>query len=605
MGGVAKPGALSRLPKVVDLDVVDLRLGAVRTLDGLKLVPATADLLVNGDQFVDKIATPSLPESLLALDQSSVAALYTDVIVDPSILSVASKQPTLNLRQTFDRAIASTLPWVHRLLPLAPHVAEISSLLAAGITSLMAGSVTSFFPILPIGIGTTKIPSLRGEGLHRVISKAVHSMYDAGSLLTYTPPNPEKMMSYLFSVAASMHTKVETHEHALIYFDQQVKSRGFQSLETYIMLHFGYRASATLPDNMRRHKVPELDQRFGEQPRLSETIGSAVDHWVNVIFASPRLTSADLPIRDQLAYKIARLELLHPELRGHLTPFDFDFIRGEPLLIPNPTRAAELRKILGDKVTDLFPEFELDPNLPEAKLLDPLREFLMAFRSAERLFDRGSEYDHGKRCAHCNDSARRVVRVFRAKGFEAFMPETLRFSTHKKLFDYEFGDILTKLVEGTGINLNGAKKILDRIVLYKEGHDPSILDGILLAPEAIEISQKPAIIDLIYNRIQALGKFDAAVFRMGRDNWHRIAVVKLGKRYYLIDINQQQFGGPYDELVLIPEEVAFRAGIHTLSPIPPEKTESPFLLPSRIHDELRAIRQYMIVQGSISGRPKR
>lgn len=42
---------------------------------------------------------------------------------------------------------------------------------------------------------------------------------------------------------------------------------------------------------------------------------------------------------------------------------------------------------------------------------------------------------------------------------------------------------------------------------------------------------------------------------------HTIAAVKIGLRYYLADINQQQFGREFDELVLIPEEEAGQKGM--------------------------------------------
>jgi len=596
MGGLAKPGALSRLPKVLDLDLVDLRLGTVRALDGLKLAPAAALLPGNGDQFVHEIALPALPDHLLTIDHSSVAAHYTDAIADPSMLTLSHEEPAMTLRDRFDQAVASTLPWIHRLMPLAPYVAEFSTMLAAGITSFSTSAIGSLLPSFPIGIGMTGERDIQPSQLDQILKDAVHYMYRGRTLLTHEPPKPERLGEYLLPHASSANSLIKTHEHALAFFDREVVKMGYGSLETYIMRRFGYRASATLPIELRRHFLPELEKQFNEVPPHPEHIRKRIERWSKIIRFHPRLVGIDFTIRDQLAYEIARIEAIHPDLIGTLDPFDFESVGDRFIFSPGNIRAEKLQQILGDQIADPFPEFKIDPTLPENDLIDPVQQFLTAFRAAERLFDRGSEYDFGKVCAHCNESALRTSRAFRAKGFESFVVETLRYSSQRKLFDYEFGQILKKLIKGTIINLNGAKRTIERIILVKDGHDPSILQGIRMNPEDI---------NLVHGRLQALDDFDRSVLMMGRDNWHRVAAVKLGKRYYLVDVNQQQFGSKYDQLVFIPAEVAIREGIHILNPIPPEKPESSFLLPSQIHNELKGIREYMIIQGSIAEQPSR
>ncbi|MBI2342306.1 MAG: hypothetical protein HYU98_06205, partial [Deltaproteobacteria bacterium] len=237
----------------------------------------------------------------------------------------------------------------------------------------------------------------------------------------------------LLGLARGRKKLVNTTEDALEFWDETAKKCGYESLETYLMLRFGYHAAAILPSDMRVHAVEEADDV--ESGALKENKHRYILSRGKEIKGALIDTGMDEIEAHDLAETIAAIEFRNPEWKGKLKLGDFVDRQFEP----TEERKAFLVKLSNDSLEDLFPEYDVHPGMPDA--LAKLAQFMGNYRTAERHYDSPSLKD-----VHCFKSASRVLMMLRSKGFNAHI-----LNTSKDLSDGRTINHVVVLAEIDGI----------------------------------------------------------------------------------------------------------------------------------------------------------
>jgi hypothetical protein len=436
-------------------------------------------------------------------------------------------------------------------------------------------------------------PSLTADELEKIFHNAPVRI-TRGFEGSYRPDG-QRLSSFLLRQARKINGKVVTEADALKFFENEVRGHGHESLETYLMLTFGYQAATALPAETRRHVVAEADKLVDGS--LEKEMSTYVAKRVPQIMTE--LGSSEIPPKERigLANIIASLEYCHPEWRGHLRPTDFKRDQSEGSdrvyhkLDPGVERASILRGLSIAAIRDVFPKLGIGPDMPEDMVVKELTQFLKAYRDAERL-----HWDGGDDETHCGASSSLVVHLLRSKGFEAHQVWIHRYASYSKERDGLYGRTIQKIADESGTVAVTTRAIINAL----DGVEMTVEE---LAEVAADVGEPVELVKSVYNSYTSLSPKDRAI-ASDESGWgHHIAAVRIGDRFYLVDTNQQQFGPLYDTLLFIPVEAAAENGIIILgsgltkieNEIYLEGLSDPY--DRTMNDSQQVIREFMRIQG--------
>ncbi len=270
----------------------------------------------------------------------------------------------------------------------------------------------------------------------------------------------------------------------------------------------------------------------------------------------------------ELAKDIEEIESTYSGLKGKLGAEDFEWDEnGYYVLEPSAERTRQLIDILRENLSDVFPELSISPDMDEATVVSRLRTFLENYRAAEKVIA-------GEDQTHCGYSSALVNNILLAKGFEPFMVSVHQVNFYGK--NNPMTELLMRISAKLRMRPDYIKWIFDEFRedmtltefkdVLKDEVDSVTGDTITNVGEGADIS---AAYKEMKNTTSAQRD---AVANLKVGGWgHAISAVRIGSKYYLIDINGEQFGKELDKLTLIPEEDAFKHGIMLKKPLEQSK----------------------------------
>jgi len=370
-------------------------------------------------------------------------------------------------------------------------------------------------------------------------------------------PKPQAVVGHLVKEARRAGESPHSITEAVAFFEGFAVRAGYRSLEEYVMLTLGYRSSTDLPVFARKHFLTDAETYFitpsleiqehvrRRVPQLLVSIGDAY---------SANESRA-------LAIEIAKTEFHHPEWTNRLSPNDFHGhqVNGSLEYIfffcPSEENQAELLNLSKTSIPDIFPEFEIRPEMPTEAIINRLIEFLERYRAAERLITDGDQDN-----IHCVASANRVVDLLTGKGFESFRVGSMRlYDSATSGDELRVAAIAHTISDNTDIPSTVVMDVLNDISGSVGMADKDLGDiEVRRIAEACTVQEQT--VREVYARYIMLDLADKNALYAMFAREHYVAAVKIGTEYYLIDINGQQFGGVYDRLLLIPESEAMQNG---------------------------------------------
>ncbi len=537
---------------------------------------------------------------------------------EPSATS-AMANPTFLVGARGDQGHAKVIPhpqgqWLVKIIPEEPGVITLVNLapkengfpkevkvVSQGEHSLEDGRLVHY---LPFGGGGSIKGQLEAQARVKKAAFQVNSD-DLENVMRNSPVFPRfsareaatrgQVAYHLMREAKRLGFEPQNETEAFVFWEEVAKRHGHESLEHYFMLKLGYPASSFLPPEMRSHQVKGGEAlEAGEGKRREKFVGARSAELY------PGVEKSGLAPEDaeQISRYIADYEYFHPEWRGHLEAADFHKVRmnnGEYYheFKPAEPKARRLRELSRTQRADVFPELDIGPHRSEQENISTLRAFLEKYREAEKIY-----YDGGEEQMHCGSASALVNHLLTMKGFEAFAIGIHRYTSYQgRAAEALYGKTLQKLSQESGLNSPYETKKLLRSI--DEGI--SRADFLALAEELEKTDEQMGRFFDAYARLSTQER--QAVDQEG--GWgHHITAVKIGEKYYLIDINQQQFGPKYDDLVLIPEEQAAENGIILEAPLSEVHQQQAFSNQIEflgVYDDAKqaVVREYMIMQGTL------
>jgi hypothetical protein len=396
-------------------------------------------------------------------------------------------------------------------------------------------------------------------------------------------PTPEEVNEFLIERARLEDPSVANIDDAMSHWDMMAKEAGYPDLQLFMRFHAGYKTETYVPG--RGHSIEgagELlpgarDKRYdGVAARMVELKAQYLSEGRSEVVAA------------ELARKTAVIESKNPEWKDRLREEHFRITESDQSCSCRFTGGEELEAIARSSRPDAFSEFNLPGNVSETEQVRNLRVFFEEYRASERLFDNG-----GKNDVHCGESRARVVNLLTAKGFDVIPILTWRIAFGDAKTDSRYTSAIIKAMRE--LNLPPAKLLG---LIQQLGWKPS-----MSSEEFVKSSQSyhgttseaaGRVYD--YYRGLELAERELVGSRIGEE--HNVAAVRIGERYYLIDIDGQQFGRTYDRLLIIPEKEAVENGLIIEGSLRDYRSTLDFHgrmigLNSEVDAEQRVIREYM------------
>lgn len=204
-------------------------------------------------------------------------------------------------------------------------------------------------------------------------------------------------------------------------------------------------------------------------------------------------------------------------------------------LDPAPDMAAHFWGRLCASAEDLFPQVHFSSKDTRDNI-SVIRRFLCGYRAAERLVVRGDHPAHAD--MHCGRSTNHLRRLFGAKGLLS------HGVVCRRLLHREPEDLHALVAKLSGwAAVDGRTMLAVQQQLHRE------FQGDPFEPLSARLDA----------RCRALSTGERAAMT-NISVPHAVALVQLGTRYYLADVNSQQFGTHFDRLVFCPVEEAASLG---------------------------------------------